>query len=167
MHNAFMKESFDKALLLSRQITENDWREYKDFVSRMYAEEDLSRFLGGNDPEIADHWRNSIRDSEYVLFGLYHENKMVGSSAIFFRPCEAVFAGIMIDPAYRRQGLADYLHDVRKRYLAGLDFQGDVITEILPDNTRSTAAAERNGFQLSLCREIDGIRYKIFKLCRG
>lgn len=161
-----MKGSFDKAQFLSRRITDDDWAEYKDFYTRVLGQEDVGRFLGGSDPDVAENWRKSIRDSVYVWFGLYHENQMVGSSAIFFRPHEAVFTGIMIDPAYGRRGLADYLHDVRKRYLDGLDFQGAVITEILPSNFRATAAAERNGFRLASFTEIDGIPYRIFELRR-
>ena len=130
----------------------------------MFGAEHLDGFLGGKDPDVPGHWQDHIKNSGYVLFGLYHDNKMIGSSSILFRADEAVFTGLIIDVEYRRQGLSDHLHDVRKRYLNDIDYHGPVITEILSGNSASIKAAERNGFQYSSSKETDGVTYKVYEL---
>jgi RimJ/RimL family protein N-acetyltransferase len=144
----------------TRQITVDDWQSYKDFCFRFSGTED-SAFCNWQNPNIPESWKSIFDDKTSIFFGLFDKDKMIGMAHIKIKsPEEACFSGLMIEPEYQGRGLANCLHEIRRRYLKGIDFNGDIYTQILSTNNSSLKAAQRNGFEIIKTAEEGGDGWK-------
>ena len=147
---------FDKyADITIRQISREDWPEYREFYRGMKAPQHFKGFLKDKDlndtstyQELFD-WLEKAGDP-YLLFGMYHGGKMIGQTSISMMEIDgkrtAYLAGSEITDEYRRMGLADKLYEVRMEHLRRVGFEGPVMMTIHPANSPSQKAAARNGF---------------------
>jgi len=134
----------------SQIITARDFKEYGAFIKGVYSAQDLKHLLAGQDPDNLENWSkhmDSLAGAGYLLFGVFHKDKIVASAAICFSSSgDAVFTGAMRKEEYKGYGLGDQLHDVRKRHLASIGYTARIKTHIIPSNSDSIAAVIRNGF---------------------
>lgn len=104
-------------------------------------------FANWQDPDDPQSWKAVLEPKQKnAAFGLIRADKIMGVAHVVIRDNVAEFGGIYIDPSCRRMGLADCLHDIRRRYLTDIGFDGVVETQVLETNQPSLNAAKRNGF---------------------
>ncbi len=150
-----MKGEFDKfSNLTVREITSADWEAYADYYMDLSDPAHYHGFLDDRDLENPQTWQTMLENTadrdDFVMFGLWDDDKMIGQTAITFLPKEdrtiALLAGSEIADGYRGRRLVDKLYQARMEYLQQNGFDGEIRTTIRPDNTRSKTAANRNGF---------------------
>jgi hypothetical protein len=137
-----------------RQITSDDWRAYRDFYKGLSSPQNFRGIMQGQNLDIPETYKHlpdkNIATGSFVMFGLWQGATMIGQSAIDITVTDgdkkATLAGSEIADAYRKRGLADRFYAARMQYLADIGFDGEITTEIKPDNIASRKAAERNGF---------------------
>ncbi|MDX2027043.1 MAG: GNAT family protein [Alphaproteobacteria bacterium] len=137
-----------------RLITPDDWCDYRDYYKRLSDPHHFREILEGQDldaPETyAKLFSQTIGTNSFVMFGLWHRNKMIGQSSIDFSDThgrkKALLAGSEIADEYRGRRLVNKFYAARMQYLRDIKFEGDITTTIRPGNHQSIKAAERNGF---------------------
>lgn len=140
-----MKQSFFAAGKMTvRRLTDDDWHHLKDHYTAQWGEKVMRDFVGG-DPDDRQQWQSKM--AEFTTFGLFDGAKMVGSTNISMEGDTAVFAGSLIEDAYKGKGFSALLYEVRLNHLKDTGFDGRVITRIMEANEPSTRAAQRHGFE--------------------
>lgn len=133
----------------TRQITVDDWQSYKDLCFRFAGSDEPDAFCNWQNPNIPESWKSIFDDRSCIFFGLFNKDQMIGMAHIKIKsPEDAYFSGLMIEPEYQGRGLADCLHEIRRRHLQEIGFNGNVYTQILSTNNQSLKAAQRNGFEI-------------------
>lgn len=150
-----MQAEFGKnAHITIRPIGPDDWADYREFYKGLNDPHHFNGLLAGKDLDDPATWRDLLsataaRD-DFVMFGLYDRNKMIGQTSIQMVNANgktaALLAGSEIADDYRGQRLVDKLYQARMEYLNDAGFAGEILTTIRPENTRSRTAAARNGF---------------------
>lgn len=138
-----------------RQITTEDWEAYRDYYKGLANPAHYSGFFEGQDLDAHETYKNlfdnTINTGFHVMFGLWHDDKMIGQTSITlfdeYDPPRALLAGSEIADEYKGQRLVNTLYKARMDYLKEIGFEGEIRTTIRPENTNSQKAALRNGFK--------------------
>ncbi|HPF79019.1 MAG TPA: GNAT family N-acetyltransferase [Alphaproteobacteria bacterium] len=150
-----MKPVFSRTSNITiREIGPDDWQAYKAYYKSLSNPRHFSGYLQDKDidaPETGTQFfEDAFREKNFVLFGLFDEDRMIGQTSITFLEDEkgkfALLAGSEITDAYRGQRLVDIFYQRRMNYLKDMGYDGRIIMTIHPDNTNSQKAAARNGF---------------------
>lgn len=150
-----MQAEFGKnAHITVRQISPDDWADYRDFYTSLNDPQHFSGFLAEKDWDDPATWQSLLNTTaaqdDFVMFGMYDRDKMIGQTSIQFintnGKTAALLAGSEIADDYRGQRLVDKLYQARREYLSNTGFPGEILTTIRPENTSSRTAAARNGF---------------------
>lgn len=150
-----MKATFKETSNITiREIGYNDWEVYKAYYKSLSNPRHFSGYLQDKDidaPETGKQFfDDAFRDGNFVLFGLFDGDRMIGQTSITFLEDEkgkfALLAGSEITDAYRGQRLVDIFYQRRINYLKDIGYNERIIMTIHPDNANSHKAAARNGF---------------------
>lgn len=130
-----------------RLLTEADWLAYKHIQLLTHVENNDPERLAQDSERSEQSWREELC-GDIKIFGLFHGCEIIGDTTVKLLPGQHAvkFNGSYISTLHRSKGLADMLYAARFDYVAGLEGFDHATTEIWQGNTKSRAAAERNGF---------------------
>lgn len=86
MYNYLVRDTFiNKSGYITKKLTSNDAEVMQKFCLRVYGWDDARRLLESNNPKDTENWRRYLSNENAAAFGLFHENKLVGTSEIIFK----------------------------------------------------------------------------------
>lgn len=154
-----------------RQLTENDWPQYREIRVEALAQEpecfttseDESKF-------ISENWIERITNPNGAIFGLFHKGQIIGVTRIHRenddpRSYRAWMGASYIKPEYRGQHLSDLLFDTR---IAWAKEQGNLIALVVAhreENQISRTTIQHHGFKFIGSRKkmyVDGEQAESF-----
>ncbi len=148
-----------------RKLTASDSLGFVDYCHKQCArKDDVKHLLGENPAHFNAAARLLLNDNNTPIFGLFQNKAMIGKAVINFYGDTAEYTGLYILADNRGKGLSNLLHAARRDHLNDIDFQGRIITKILPSNTQSFNTAIRNGFKITHKKIEKKALYDVYEL---